>query len=93
MKSPLLKHKYSAHITSAAELYLVSLFERESEKMDEDEQDRAVSNILVDAAMRIVSEASWVQPSDEQLKAAAFMYQEEYRRANAPQDPPPPPLT
>jgi hypothetical protein len=72
---PMLRHGYGGQLEAAAEAFLINAFEQNSGVLGGSE----VPPVLVSAAMHIVNRSAWVQPSDEQVKAAMFLSQRSQR--------------
>lgn len=69
---PMLRHAYGGQLESAAESFLMHAFEKGGHgPLGEGE----VPPVLVSAAMHILNRSAWIQPSDEQIKAAMYLSQ------------------
>ncbi len=81
-----LRHRYGGSLESAAEAFLQQAFETGGRGALGDE---AVPPVLVAAAMHVLNQAAWTQPSDEQVKASMFIHQQNRadEEARPPLDP------
>lgn len=68
--APLLRHLYGGQLESAAEAFLISIFDRATHQAL---AEQAVPPVLVSAAMTILNRTAWTQPTDEQTKAAMYL--------------------
>ena len=74
---PLLRHHYGGQLESAAETFLLSAFERAGGAPFSEGPD--TPPVLVAAAMSILTQSSWTQPSDEQVKASVYLGERDQR--------------
>ena len=71
MPDPVLRHAYGTHLESAAEAFLLHVFEAETGPRFSERE--APPPVLVSAAMHILTRSAWTQPSDEQVKASMYL--------------------
>ena len=69
---PLLRHRYGGQLEAAAESFLITAFDAAAAPPALGEGG-AVPPVLVSAAMSILTQSAWTQPTDEQVKASVYL--------------------